>query len=35
MVRRDARIRDLVETFVLIAYVGEPTDFADAVVYIP
>ena len=35
MVRRDVRIRDLVETLVLIAYVGEPTDFADAVIYIP
>lgn len=35
MVRREARIRDLLETLVLIACVGEPSNFADAVIYIP
>lgn len=35
MVRREARIRDLLETLILISQAGEPSDFADAVFYIP
>lgn len=35
MVRRNARIRELVETLVLIAHAGDPHDFADSIVYIP
>lgn len=35
MVRRNARIRELIETFVLITYAGDPNDFAEAIIYIP
>jgi len=35
MVRRNARIREIIETLVLIAYSGDPNDFAEAIIYIP
>jgi hypothetical protein len=35
LIRPQQRLRVLVECLVLVAYAGEPADFADAITYIP